>query len=389
MRGLKILLPVLLAVTTLGFLPIFKPEVRPSDYERDLAKIEKDLASPPPAASAASAAIADSALWRVGLLYRRAALTSDFAHFKAAEKAIDEAFASVGPTEDLVLLRAQFNFKLHRLPSTKADVQALAALGTNSSLEALAADLAFQEGRYEEAKRGYLKALATNPASWDNLALLAYLQSKTGDYAGAERSYAKAQEEISAKEMRSYAWVELQKGLLDFERKRYESALAHYKKADRAYSGYWLIEEHIAEVLDLLGRTKESVALYEKIIGTTHNPEYLNALGRIKERTDPEAARKLYAEADERNAERYALYPEAAIGHLIRDTLLRPTPRPDLLDLAQKNYQLRPNGESKLLLARAYLKSERRAEAKKLLDEIAATPWTTPELVEVRRQVRG
>ena len=388
MGSAKIVLPAILALLTIGALPVFKLPVRPSDYDRDLAKIEKDLASPPPAATAAAVA-ADPALWRAGLLYRRASLTSDFAHFKAAEEAIDKAFLSAGPTEDLVLLRAQFNFKLHRLPSTKSDLAALQELGASSSLQALAADLAFQEGRYEESRRGYAKALEINPASWDNLARLAYFQSRTGDYAGAERTYAKAQEEISAKEMRSYAWVELQKGLLDFERKRYEAALAHYKKADRAYSGYWLIEEHIAEALDLVGHTGESVALYEKIIRTTHNPEYMNALGRIKERTDPAAAQKLYAEADRENAKRFALFPEAAIGHLLRDSLLRPTPRPDLLALAQRNYDLRPNSESKLLLARAYLKNERKAEAKRLLDEIAATPWTSPELVDVRRQVSG
>lgn len=385
MRTLKILLLALVALTAIGFMPIFRPAPTPSDYDRELAKIESDLAAPPKAGSQP----ADRALRRTGLLYRRASLTGDFAQFQAAEKAIDEAFTIAGPTEDLVLLRAQLNFKLHRLKSTEADVRALAQLGGSSGLQALAADLALQEGRYDEAQRGYTSALQIHPASWDNLARLAYLQSKTGDYAGAERSYARAQEEISAKEMRSYAWVELQKGILDLERKRYGPALAHYRKADHAYSGYWLIEEHIAEVLSLTGQTNDAIALYEKIIRTTHNPEYLNALGRIRERSDPAAARQLYAEADRRNEERFALYPEAAIGHLIRDTLLRRAPRPDLLELAQRNYDLRPNGESKLLLARAYLKSERRAEAKKLLDEIASTPWTTPELVDVRRQAGG
>jgi tetratricopeptide (TPR) repeat protein len=385
MRALKILPPALAALLAIGFMPIFRPAPKPSDYDRELAKIESDLAALP----RAEAQPADRALQQAGLLYRRASLTGDFAHFKEAERGIDEAFTAVGPTEDLVLLRAQLNFKLHRLQLAESDLRALAEQGDSSSLQALAADLALQEGRYEEARRGYDRALQINPASWDNIARLAYLQSKTGDYAGAERSYAKAQEEISAKEMRSYAWVELQKGILDFERKRYGPALAHYRRADHAYSGYWLIEEHIAEALDLTGHTDEAAALYERIVRTNRNPEYLNALGRIRGRSDPAAAQKLYAEADRRNEERFALYPEAAIGHLIRDALLRPSPRPDLLELALRNCELRPNGESKLLLARAYLKAGRRAEAKKILDEIAATPWTTPELIEVRRQVEG
>jgi tetratricopeptide (TPR) repeat protein len=179
--------------------------------------------------------------------------------------------------------------------------------------------------------------------------------------------------------MRSYAWVELQRGLLQFEEGHYDAALAHYRRADKAYSGYWLIEEHIAEVLGKLGKTKESIALYEAIVGRTHNPEYVNALARIAGRAD------LYAEADRLNAARFALYPEAAIGHMIRDALARPLPRPDLVQLAQRNVALRPNAESKLLLARSYLKVGDRAAAAKLVDEIVkTTPWRTAELAAVR-----
>src|SRR4051794_6379990 len=135
MRGLKILLLTLVAVTVLGFLPLFPRQEKTSDYDRDLARIASDLAGPPKPGSPP----VDAALRRAGLLYRRASLTGDFAQFQVAEKAIDEAFAAVGPSEDLVLLRAQFNFKLHRLKSAAADVQALAAGGESSGLLALEA----------------------------------------------------------------------------------------------------------------------------------------------------------------------------------------------------------------------------------------------------------
>ena len=358
-----------------------------TDYEAELARLQKDIDDTQ--ATALNAPVDfEKALRYVFAVYRKASLTSDFKDFKAAETVIDRALEQIGPLEDLYLLKANFDFKLHRLAATAQDLEKVPDKEDEPGVKALRADLALQEGRYDEARKGYESALRKKK-TWDNLARLAYLKSRTGDAAGADKLYLAAEDDITAKEMRSYAWVDLQRGLLDFDAHRYEKALAHYRTADRAYSGYWLIEEHIAEVLDLTGQTKDAIALYEKIIGTTHNPEYLNALGRIRERSDPDAAQKLYAEADRRNEERFALYPEAAIGHLIRDTLVRRTPRPDLLELAQRNYDLRPNGESKLLLARAYLKAERRAEAKKLLDEIASTPWTTPELSLVRRQVGG
>ena len=54
----------------------------------------------------------------------------------------------------------------------------------------------------------------SSAGKWDDHARLAYLQSRTGDFAAPTSSYAQAEEQISVKEMRSYAWVELQRGLL-------------------------------------------------------------------------------------------------------------------------------------------------------------------------------
>jgi tetratricopeptide (TPR) repeat protein len=361
-KKIVLIVAVLLVV---GLLPIFPKKSGPTDYELELKKIDAKLAKE------------KTTLRRTGLLYQRAALTSDFNDFRAAERSIEQAFAEVGPSEDLLMLRANFNFKLHRLDATESDLRILDE-GT-PGVAALRADLAFQRGQYDDARRGYAHEVELS-GKWDDYARLAYLQSRTGDFAAADRSYAQAAEQISVKEMRSYAWVELQRGLLQFEQRHYDAALAHYRRADKAYSGYWLIEEHIAEVLDKLGKTKESIALYEQIIARTHNPEYVNALARITGRNE------LYAEADRLNAARFALYPEAAIGHMIRDALVRPAARPDLVQLAARNVALRPNAESKLLLARAFLKMNDRAAAAKLVDDIVkTTPWRTVELDEVRR----
>src|SRR5262249_28884206 len=151
-------------------------------------------------------------------------------------------------SEDLYLLRAQLHFKFHRLDGVRNDLERVVDRADSSVFRALKADLAFQEGRYEEARRGDEDAGRRHPTG-DNLARLASFRAQTGDAEGADRLYAEAEEEITAKEMRSFAWVELQRGLLDLGRGRLSEAAAHYERAGRAYSGYWLVDEHSAELL--------------------------------------------------------------------------------------------------------------------------------------------
>lgn len=348
----------------------------PTDYDVELASLE--LREPSLTAQS------------IGRLYRRASLTGDFADFRAAEAAIEQGLERLGPLQDLYLLRAQFQLKLHRLAAAREDLSRAPDLADTPDARALRADLALQEGRYEEAGQGY-ERLVREHRTWDHLARLAYYLGKTGEVARADQLYAEAQDELSVKEMRSFAWVELQRGLLDLDRGRNEPALAHFRRADRAYSGYWLIEEHIAEALGRLGRADEAIALYRKVVEKTHNPEFLSALARLLENRDPSAATAFDREAGRRFEEQSALYPEAAIGHFLQFLLERKETGPQLLALAQRNVEIRPNAESKLLLARAYrrLKQPGSDQAvRALVAEIRATPWRTAEITRFVREVQ-
>ena len=54
---------------------------------------------------------------------------------------------------------------------------------------------------------------------------------------------------------------------------------------------------------------------------------------------------------------------------------------PDLvIALAERNRALRPGGEVTLLLAQAYLKADRVADAGQVIDGLLATPWRNVEL---------
>lgn len=349
-----------------------------TDYEAELAGIERKLAALEAGEDPVKAGR------RAFQLYQRASLTASFADFRAAETALDQAIA-LAPHPDLVLLKAQLDFKLHRLARAKA-LAASPEMADVPEARMLRADLAFQEGRYAEARKGYEAALR-HERTWDTLARLAWLESRSGNPAGAEKLYIEAQDGLTAKEMRSYAWLELQRGVLDLEAGRHAEALAHYEQAGRAWSGYWLIDEHVAEVLGLLGRTDEAIALYRQIVDRTHNPEFLSALATLLERRDPAQAEAFYREAERRFEEQSRLYPEAALGHFLEHKIERKEPAPDLLAMARRNVELRPNGDAKLLLAKALLKLGDPAAARKVIGEIRRTSWRTPELERVTQEI--
>jgi len=379
----RLVLIVLVAAGGLALLALrgtAKPA--PSAYDADLADVDSRLARI--ARTRASAPDdAAAALEDVHQRYLRASLTAGYADFRRAEATIESVMARFGASEELLLARANLAFKLHRIAAAKRDLTRLPGTGATQGLRA---DIALMEGRYADASRDYDALLAAAP-TWDNLARIAYLKSKTGDVAGADRLYVQAADQLTAKELRSYAWIELQRGLLRHDNGRDAEALEHYRRAERAYSGYWLVEEHIAEALQALGRTREAIALYRRVIARTGNPEYAGALAILLDRSDPDEARALYADADRLYAERLRIYPEAAIGHRIRFLLARPGASPELLSLARQNVQLRPNGEAKLLLAEAYLKSGAPAPARAVLAEVLQTPWRTPELARVQKQI--
>ena len=257
-------------------MPPGKPE--PTDYERELAQLDKDIAAAGGSASSPSSEVG-KATESLYLLYRRAALTGEPSDADALRRALDGAMAKVGSAPDLWLIKANLDFRQHRLADARSDLDKIPG-PPSAEVRALRADVALQEGNYEAAAEGYARALRAR-RSWDNLARVAYLKTVTGDIEGANALYAEAEGEITAKEMRAYAWLQVQLGYRDLSAGRQDTALAHYQRASRAYSGYWLVDEHIAELLAAERKFEEAVALYRSVIARKPTPDLEQALGDL------------------------------------------------------------------------------------------------------------
>ena len=238
-----------------------------TDFQADLERVTREIAE-------ARTDDIEQATLQAYRWYSCASLSGRMDDFASAERFLDSTLARFGRREDLCLLKANLDFRFHRLGAVRADLDGMQG---RAQARSILADLDFQEGRYGEARREYEALIALDPV-WDDMARLGQWFWKMGDWAAADEWLERAGEELTAKQMRSFAWVELQRGVLDLSRGDSVAARGHYDRAARAYSGYWLIDEHFAELLAFEERFDEALALY---LGLPGRPELWQTVGEL------------------------------------------------------------------------------------------------------------
>jgi tetratricopeptide (TPR) repeat protein len=266
-------------------------------YAAEMRRIEKDIVDIGGAESLAAPIDPPRVTQYVYLLYQRASLGGDPAHLSAVGLAINRAIPLLRNPDDLYLLKANVAFKLHNLAEVRSAVLGLRSVCGSPEGRLIRADLDFQDGHLAKARDQYLAALERD-RSWSALARLAYFHGKTGDPTGADQLYAAAEEELTAKEMRSFAWLEVQRGYLAFAQGCYSRARVHYKRAAAAYPGYWFVDEHIAELLGADGEYREAAAILERILSIADRADLRQAIGELYElAAEPAKARHCYNSA--------------------------------------------------------------------------------------------
>ena len=349
------------------------PREVPTDFQIELERIEDDLSRFGGAVLRDGSVDGAEATRFAARLFQHASLTGNLVELGVAEAAADRAIERVTHASDLYLLKAIIALELHRLADVRRSLEVCATLRDSTYGGALQADLDFQEGRYESAREGYEDVIENDPA-WDNLSRLAHLKAKMGDITGADQLYARAQEELTAKQMRQYAWVELERGGLDLSRGWYEDARVHYEQADRAYSGYWRVEERMVELLRARGKLDEAVALCERVVARVRRPEFQQVLGELCELTDRsgeaeawlEKACAAYLESAGRGEVHYYHHLADFYADVREDGA-------ESVRWALKDLELRENFSTQATLAWALYRARRFAEARELVERALAS----------------
>ena len=250
-----------------------------TDYDTELTRTRKDIT----ALEALFQRDVRDVEKRVRLAYRRfhlASLTETEADYLAISETIAGVLHDFGPKEDICLLKTSLDGRFHRLEDVKLDLQMCPLLAGRFEGRSILADVDFQEGRYEQARTGFEK-LIEERRTWDNLARLAHWHGKMGRPDEADRLYEEAEEELTAKEMRSFAWLKLQRGALAMSRGRHDRARAHYRLAGAAFSGDWRTDAHLAQLLAAEGCFDEALALMHSVVARARKPEFKQALGEL------------------------------------------------------------------------------------------------------------
>lgn len=229
------------------------------------------------------------------LRLRHARLSGVLDELRSADAAVTAGLRAYPEWPDLVFLRAGADLDLHRPGATLARLDRAAGLaGSPAGLELRGAALA-QLGRHAQAEDCFGRALAADP-SWQALAGLAQLRAAAGDPAAADALYARAEDELTAKQMSTFAWVRATRGELAAGSGDHDAAWAYYRSAAAAFPGYWLTESRMAGLLRLGNRLDEAAGAYERVRARTGRPELAQALGDAhRARGDGGEAARWYA----------------------------------------------------------------------------------------------
>ncbi len=320
------------------------------------------------------------------VLLERVGLTNQIDDVARVEEVLDEAFAIAPDGTGPLLSAARFNFSIHRLEVAesyldKMDRAALQRREEQVAARLLRAEIAFQRGQYEAAFAGLTAVAAANPSA--AMVELALYHAKTGDPAKAEVLLADALSLASTKDPRRRAWIRLQLGLVAMDRGQPLVAMAHLQQADAELPGWWLVQEHIAEVHSRIGNHGQATAIYEELVRSADLPQHLDALANAYQHAGrDDEAQELITRAAARWEAQLGRFPEAAMGHGLQHYLQFGSPQ-RALELALANYAVRPGGEAQVLLANAYLQSGKPAEALELVLRALATPYRTAGLHDV------
>lgn len=323
--------------------------------------------------------------WAAGAALERARLSGSFDDYAAADALLARAFEIAAGAGGPYLSRARLHYSLHRYDAALADLaaaerQLLLPDATRRQIAAIRADIAFHRGRYREALAGYRDNLVLESDPSD-LFRLAYYEWQTGAYDRAAALLEQAAAASGDLDPQRVAFWHLQRGQMDLDRGRHAEAFAHFLDADAALPGWWLVQEHLAEVHTLEGRLDEAEAIYRAVIEETGSPEFMDAMAGIAAQRGSETEAALWIARARAGYERQlALLPEAAMGHALGHFLAYEPNDELVLALAERNHALRPGGEATLLLAQAELRADRLDEAADLISALLAGPWRSAEL---------
>lgn len=300
---------------------------------------------------------------------------------------VDDAMARFPTWPDLRLLRGGLALAVHRPDLARAQLAAVPDLTDQPPGRVLAADIAVFDGDHRAARAGYERAVREDP-QWDTTARLAALAVATGEVAEADARYVEAEDDLTVKQLRAFAWVRVQRGDLARALGDLDAAEQLYTGADRAFPGWWYVTAHRAALALAAGRPREAVDGYRAVLAEVDRPEFREALGTalaaVGKAHEAAAchARALaeYTASAERGEVHYLHHLAAFCADVVADP-------PAAVRWAARDVGIRRNGSTLSLLGWCLFRAGRTDEARAAIAAARALGAADPLLQARARQI--
>jgi tetratricopeptide (TPR) repeat protein len=328
------------------------------------------------------------ALETVSLYIERARLSGDYRDYGKAQALLDAATSRADKASFPCLAHAKLHYALHRLQAAIAALDACPGTASRVEIAGLRGDIAFYSAHYREAEDLY-RALVNQVGTTQQYFRLAMLRQKMGSPGEAAALLEAAEKRYHGGSATMKAWLKVQRGLLAWDRGFVDEALAMYSLASEELSGWWLIDEQIAEAKRLGGDSAAARSIFESVIRRSDLPEHMDELARLlREGATPEAATDWIERAEAIYRDRLKAFPEAAMGHAVDHFIQFGTPA-EALALARRNAELRPYGDAQIALAAALFRAGQAGAAAECIARVEASGWDTAQLHAIAAQINA
>ncbi|HYZ47669.1 MAG TPA: hypothetical protein VE567_02120, partial [Sphingomonas sp.] len=314
-------------------------------------------------------------------LMGRARLTGSFAAYAAAQRVLDSAFASATPGAGPHLTQAALALSLHRLGLAERMLDAVDRYAVAPEAEvragatAMRGDIAFYRGHYRAALEAYRAMSAAGDRPDQRLAIFWAKTGRPDDAIAAIKRI----ERGGLVPGQALAQLALLRGTVALQKGDWDAADLAFSEAEKRFPGWWLAEAHRAQMLALRGRHAEALRAFEALAARSDDPALRDAIAGLYRARGDYARTELWAgRAAQGWAERLRLLPEAAIGHAVEHELAFGSPA-RALDLARRDFALRPHGATAIALGWALIANNRPAEALKLIGAVNRSIWVSAE----------
>ena len=320
-----------------------------------------------------------------------ARLSPSYDDLAAANATIARAQSLAPAGSGPLLSSAVLAMMTHRLPDTEAALDVFDRFAVPpgpadmAEAAALRGDLSFYRGDMRRAGIWYQRAKTIEPSA--GVAYRRAIVAKaTGEFDTAITAFRASEPNPAQAAPFASASLALQIGAIEQARGNYALAREWFTAANREFPGFWLFEAHLAQSKAVAGDLDGAIDAMRAIARRTPSAEIYDALAMML-RTNGQAreSRRWATRAGTLWERRLQQLPEAAYGHALEHELVFGTPERAIV-LARMNSAARPFGESRLLLASAYLMN---GDTKSALAQIAAAEqsgWRSAPMYALRAQ---